>query len=149
MLVFSIHADVVVLSAIINVDQEVEEPWPLQIYDHDRNSYVVFMQPGMLTFPFRFLVLFFFLSFLSFFTDFLFLSFVFVIRYSTSALIHSLGDVVLYESAVAIHGRPLALNGKYMANIFAHTKPKGWSYNKGISEEFILYEVVDSLFCRV
>jgi len=74
-----------ILSAIINVDQEVDEPWPLQIYDHQRNSYVVFMKPG---------------------------------------------DVILYESAVAIHGRPFPLKGKFMANIFAHTKPKGWDYNK-------------------
>jgi hypothetical protein len=46
-------------------------------------------------------------------------------------LLISKGDVILYESAVAIHGRPLPFNGKYMANVFAHTKPIGWDYANG------------------
>jgi len=78
------HADRVelVLSAIINVAVgKMEEPWPLEIFDHDKNPHIVMMKPG---------------------------------------------DVVFYESAACIHGRPLPMNGEYMANIFAHTKPIDW-----------------------
>ncbi len=50
-----------VVSAIINVDQDVEEDWPLLILDHEDNEHNLIMQPG---------------------------------------------DMVLYESAKALHGRP-------------------------------------------
>ena len=35
-----------VSSAIINVAQDVEEPWPLEIYDHAGRAYNVTMEPG-------------------------------------------------------------------------------------------------------
>jgi prolyl 4-hydroxylase len=38
------------------------------------------------------------------------------------------GDCVFYESSSIIHGRPLPLRGEYMANVFAHTKPKEWDF---------------------
>ena len=50
-----------VISAIINVDQNVDEPWPLLILDHEENEHWITMEPG---------------------------------------------DMVLYESAKALHGRP-------------------------------------------
>jgi hypothetical protein len=34
------------VSAIINVDQDVEEPWPLTILDHAGNTHTLVMQPG-------------------------------------------------------------------------------------------------------
>jgi len=40
------------------------------------------------------------------------------------------GDVVLYESAAVIHGRPLPMRGEFMANVFAHCSLSGWTYNK-------------------
>jgi len=80
------RGNVLVLSAIINVDQgDMQEDWPLEVIDHDLQPHNVFMKPG---------------------------------------------DCVFYESAVVIHGRPLALKGKYMANVFAHTKPNDWDYEK-------------------
>ena len=36
------------------------------------------------------------------------------------------GDVVLYESARLVHGRPLALPGNEYANLFLHFRPRGW-----------------------
>jgi prolyl 4-hydroxylase len=35
-----------VSSAIINVDQDVDEPWPLEVYGHDGKAYNVTMEPG-------------------------------------------------------------------------------------------------------
>ena len=50
-----------VISAIINVDQDVDEPWRLLILDHEENEHWITMEPG---------------------------------------------DMVLYESAKMLHGRP-------------------------------------------
>mmetsp|Transcript_5193 Transcript_5193/g.7800 ORF Transcript_5193/g.7800 Transcript_5193/m.7800 type:complete len:252 (-) Transcript_5193:66-821(-) len=68
-----------VISVIINVDQEVTDPWPLMIYDHAGNDHNITMAPR---------------------------------------------DMVLYESATCVHGRPSILNGKFYANMFVHYKPK-------------------------
>lgn len=38
------------------------------------------------------------------------------------------GEVFFYESAKLAHGRPSALQGEYSAHVFAHYRPKGWSY---------------------
>ena len=35
-----------VVSAILNIKQDVDSPWPLQIYDHDDNLHEIFLQPG-------------------------------------------------------------------------------------------------------
>jgi prolyl 4-hydroxylase len=35
-----------VSSCIINVDQDVDEPWPLEVYDHNGKAYNVTMEPG-------------------------------------------------------------------------------------------------------
>jgi prolyl 4-hydroxylase len=35
-----------VTSAIINVDQDVDEPWPLEVWGHDGKPYNVTMEPG-------------------------------------------------------------------------------------------------------
>lgn len=37
------------------------------------------------------------------------------------------GEMVLYESHSVIHGRPYALKGRFMANIFIHFEPTGHS----------------------
>jgi hypothetical protein len=67
------------ISAIINVDQLVQEEWPLEIYDHADNKHHVFLKPR---------------------------------------------DMVFYESARCIHGRPTPLNGTFFANFFVHFRPK-------------------------
>lgn len=35
-----------ITSAIINVDQDVDEPWPLEVYGHDGKATNVTMEPG-------------------------------------------------------------------------------------------------------
>jgi prolyl 4-hydroxylase len=35
-----------IISAIINVDQDVDEPWPLEVYDHDGVAHNITMEPG-------------------------------------------------------------------------------------------------------
>eukprot|EP01039_Chlorochromonas_danica_P005604 gene5604-6171_t len=39
-----------VSSCIINVDQDVDEPWPLEVFDHNGKAYNVTMEPGDLVF---------------------------------------------------------------------------------------------------
>lgn len=35
-----------VISAVVNVAQDVDEPWPLEVYGHDGNAYNVTLEPG-------------------------------------------------------------------------------------------------------
>jgi len=72
-------AETHVISGIINVDQDVDEPWYLEIFDLEGKLHAVNMEPG---------------------------------------------DLVLYESARLLHGRPHALRGRRYANLFVHYKPK-------------------------
>ena len=46
--ILATHADrlPLVSSCIINVDQDVNEPWPIEVYDHDGRAHNVTMQPG-------------------------------------------------------------------------------------------------------
>jgi len=67
-----------VSSAIINIDQDVDEPWPLEVIGHDGRAHNVTMVPG---------------------------------------------DMILYESHSILHGRPFALKGRFMANVFIHFAP--------------------------
>jgi hypothetical protein len=72
------RASMLVISIIFNIDQEVEEDWPLEIYDHAGRVHQVVLKPG---------------------------------------------EMVFYESATCVHGRPTPLNGRYFANAFIHYKP--------------------------
>lgn len=46
--ILSTHVDrmPLVTSAIINVDQDVDEPWPIEVYAHDGKAYNITMEPG-------------------------------------------------------------------------------------------------------
>ena len=37
------------------------------------------------------------------------------------------GDMVLYEGARCVHGRPFNLHGKNWVNVFVHFAPKQWT----------------------
>jgi prolyl 4-hydroxylase len=80
--VLSPHVDrlPLVSSCIVNVAQDLDEPWPLEVIDRHGNAVNVTMEPG---------------------------------------------DMVLYESASLIHGRPYPLKGRFFANIFIHFEPTG------------------------
>lgn len=87
--VLRMHVDTAnthVVSAIINVDQEIDvasgdRDWPLLILDHDGKEHNLVMAPG---------------------------------------------DLVLYESAKLLHGRPTVFHGTSYSNIFIHYAPKDW-----------------------
>lgn len=64
-----------IISAIINVDQQVEEDWCLHIEDNDYRQHKVVLKPG---------------------------------------------EVLFYEGARLLHGRPQALVGESFSNIFCH-----------------------------
>ena len=71
-----------ILSAIINIRQETDEPWPLVAFDHNHERHEILMDDTV--------------------------------------------DLVLYESATVIHGRPYPLIGDSYANMFVHFAPIGW-----------------------
>ena len=70
-----------IISAIINVDQQVDQDWPLVIYDNYYRRHEVILKPG---------------------------------------------EVIFYEGARLMHGRPFPLRGNFFANIFCHFKPSGY-----------------------
>lgn len=69
-----------VISAICMVDEDVNEPWPFEVYDHGGKAHNITMKPG---------------------------------------------EILLYESHSAIHGRPFALNGRLYIDAFFHFEPIG------------------------
>ena len=96
-----------VISAIINVDQNLEkgEEWPLEIYGHDGVAYNVTLQPG---------------------------------------------EMLLYESASIIHGRPYPFQGKTYSNVFVHFEPAGHCsrHMERMKASSLLKEDTDELYKR-
>ena len=68
-----------IISAIINIAQDIDEEWPLIIEDHYYRKHKVYLEPG---------------------------------------------EIIFYESARLLHGRPDPLKGRSFANIFCHFSPK-------------------------
>lgn len=71
------------ISAIIIVDRDEREPWPLHIEDHTGKLHKVFAKPG---------------------------------------------QIILYESAKLMHGRPEAFQGNYFRNFYVHYKLADWKF---------------------
>ena len=73
------------ISAILQIAQEnIDEPWTLEIVDHQGKNHGVTMEPG---------------------------------------------EMILYESARLVHGRPHPLKGDAYYNLFVHFHPAtGWNY---------------------
>lgn len=103
-----------VTSAIINVDQDVDEDWPLEVIGHDGVAYNITMKPGEM------------------------------LLYESHSLIHGSWDKIVMELRCCstfilsliqdclfdflcsiLLGRPYPLKGKYYANIFVHFEPSG------------------------
>ena len=66
------------------------------------------------------------------------------------------GQMLFYESARLMHGRPTPMKGKYYTSVFIHYKPKDWSYkhadveawlpadwNKGTTDDLTLAKQLD------
>uniref|UniRef100_A0A914VWC7 Prolyl 4-hydroxylase alpha subunit domain-containing protein n=1 Tax=Plectus sambesii TaxID=2011161 RepID=A0A914VWC7_9BILA len=85
-----------ILSAVINVHQETDEPWPFVAFDHNNERHEIFLNDTV--------------------------------------------DVVLYESATVIHGRPYPLMGDSYANMFLHFAPIGWDRSVGDYIQACIYQ---------
>ena len=76
-----------VASAMVNIAADVDEPWPVEIYDHDGTAHNVTLEPG---------------------------------------------EMLLFESHSAIHGRPFPLKGRFYAMLFIHFEPTGHSLRHNV-----------------
>ena len=103
--VLATHVDrlPLVSSCIIQVAQDVDDPWPIEVYAHDGKAYNVTMEPGALTTNTFSLVV----------TNVMGVNYCFLL----------IGDMVLYESHTVLHGRPFPLQGRHYANVFVHFQP--------------------------
>lgn len=72
------RANTHIISAIINIDQDVREDWTLHIEDNYYREHELILKPG---------------------------------------------EMLFYEGARLLHGRPIPLAGEYFANAFCHFKP--------------------------
>lgn len=80
----TMHTDVTkthVISSIVHVDRDVDEPWPIVIEGFDGNTYEVDLQPG---------------------------------------------EMLFYESAKCLHGRPRPMKGRWYTSLFIHYSPIDW-----------------------
>ena len=107
--VLATHVDrlPLVSSAIINVDQDVDEPWPLEVIGHDGKAHNVTMLPGDL------------------------------VLYESHSILHGecisfdnhfrkyLSLLTCTPYFPMITGRPFPLKGRFMANVFIHFEPIG------------------------
>jgi len=89
------HMETHVISAILNIAQQVEEPWPLQIVDHDGKHHKIYLKPGeMASAP--------------------------KLKRRTMDWLTQ----VWYESASLVHARSKPLNGSAFENLFVHYMPR-------------------------
>ena len=79
-----------VFSVIINLHQEdIQDPWPLDVILFDGSRASVYLEPG---------------------------------------------NILFYQSAKLIHGRPRTLNGSLYVNCFCHFRPNDWPYVYGAGD---------------
>lgn len=85
-----------VVSCIVHVDRDVDEPYPIAIEGFDGKTVEVDIQPG---------------------------------------------EILFYESAKCIHGRPRPLNGRWYTSLFVHYRPVGWKMKtedaRKVAESFL------------
>jgi prolyl 4-hydroxylase len=133
-----------VSSAIINVAQDVDEDWLLEVYDHQgvgmsrvvlRTRWIfrrlVSRAPRTILFHFRLAH--------NVTMEPGDLGRLDCLRARRSLLLDAFSDfifhvTVLYESHSVIHGRPFRLNGRFYSNIFVHFEPLGLPLNMPDSE---------------
>ena len=106
-----------VSSCIINVAQDVDEPWPLEVYTHDGIARNITMEVRRSSTKnmYPFVTWIYFLLWYRHNAHIYFPSF--------SNIFIKPGDMVLYESHSVVHGRPFPLKGRYFANVFIHFQP--------------------------
>lgn len=79
------HVGTHVVSSIVHVDRDTDEPWPIVIEGLDGVTMEVDLQPG---------------------------------------------EMLFYESAKCVHGRPRPLNGNWYSSLFVHYRPADWVRRK-------------------
>ena len=87
-----------VISAILNIGQDVEEDWPLFLRDHRGEDHVVMRHVSRVRLRPR----------------------------VKCQVFLTPGDLVWYESARVVHGRQFPLRGDSFDNLFLHFKPLVW-----------------------
>lgn len=53
------------------------------------------------------------------------------------------GEMLFYESAKCLHGRPRTFHGEYYSSLFIHYKPVGWGEKDGVTTDDVVYAVPD------
>ena len=97
-----------VTSAIINVAQDVDEDWPLEVWGHDGKPYNISMKPGDMVLYESHSIL-----------------------HGTSFILYQILDSSLSQTSSNVHtfntltGRPFPMRGRFYANIFVHFEPIG------------------------
>mmetsp|Transcript_455 Transcript_455/g.1533 ORF Transcript_455/g.1533 Transcript_455/m.1533 type:complete len:253 (-) Transcript_455:258-1016(-) len=84
--------DTHIISSILHVDRDTDEPWPIVIEGYDGKTVEVDLKPG---------------------------------------------EMLFYESAKCMHGRPRPLKGRFYTSLFMHYHPKDWQLPKKEIIDFI------------
>ena len=92
-----------VVSSIVHVARDVDEPWPIVIEGFDGSSTEVDLQPGQMLF---------------------------------------------YESAKCIHGRPRPMKGRWYTSLFLHYRPVDWRVTMGDARAIVEPIFLDRAFTR-
>jgi hypothetical protein len=91
-----------IVSSILQIDQDVDEPWPLVVELDGRRREIV-LEPG---------------------------------------------QMLLYEGATTLHGRPSPLMGRSFANLFVHYRPAEWSWDVSRITRRALHDGLIDVFGR-
>lgn len=105
--------DTHIASAIINLDQQVDEDWPVVICDHEGDAHAVPLHAGALICNGMQCI------------QHLGEDSVCIID-NVPVMMDCSGQALLYESARLLHSRPHPLQGDFYTNFFIHFRPKYW-----------------------
>lgn len=124
------------ISSIVHIAHEYDddnEPWPIEIEDHDGNLHAVNLQMGEVSYV-LYLKCFAGVALVKCVIIDLFLSLCMVLQ------------MLFYESAKCLHGRRSPLKGKYYGSIFVHYQPVDRSiWNYSIEVTFLFFFAFFSL----
>lgn len=86
------HMETHVVSSIIHVDRDVDEPWPIVIEGFDGVTREVDLKPG---------------------------------------------EMLFYESAKCVHGRPRPMKGRWYSSLFMHYRPWNWTLTQNSAKDVV------------
>lgn len=100
------------------ISADVDEPWPLEIYDRQGNAVNITMEPGDMVLYGKFCRIL--LIGMNIKCNF------FLVHAVSSAIFTLFHQHESVESHSLLHGRPFPLKGRYFSNIFIHFEPCKW-----------------------